>query len=82
MLNRSNDLCRSRLGPLYRPLAQLGPGFGDPGYRAFVEENVKESVCNTPSDPAMQAARLFLLSCPQPPGLTRPSQLTTLNRGQ
>ncbi|KAF9787795.1 carbonic anhydrase [Thelephora terrestris] len=31
------------------------PEFGDPGYRALVEENVKESVCNIANDLVMQA---------------------------
>jgi large subunit ribosomal protein L9e len=30
------------------------PEFEDPGYRALVEENVKDSVCNIANDPVMQ----------------------------
>jgi len=31
------------------------PEFEEPGYRALVEENVKESVSNIANDPVMQA---------------------------
>lgn len=31
------------------------PEFEDPGYRALVEENIKDSVCNIANDPVMQA---------------------------
>ena len=35
------------------------PEFENPGYRALVEENVKESVSNIVKDPVMQAVCLF-----------------------
>jgi hypothetical protein len=38
------------------------PEFEDPGYRALVEENVKESVSSIANDPIMQAVCLFLTS--------------------
>lgn len=34
------------------------PEFEDPGYRALVEENVKEGVSNIANDPVMQAVCL------------------------
>jgi len=37
------------------------PEFEDPGYRALVEENVKESVSNIANDPVMQAVCFFLI---------------------
>jgi len=41
--------------------ATAEPEFGDPGYRALVEENVKESVSNVANDPVMQTVRLFII---------------------
>ena len=37
------------------------PEFEDPGYRALVEENAKESVSNIANDPVMRVVRLFLI---------------------
>lgn len=37
------------------------PEFEDPGYRALVEENIKESVSNVANDPVMQTVRLFVI---------------------
>jgi carbonic anhydrase len=46
------------------------PEFEDPGYRALVEENVKESVSNIANDPVMQAVCLFLCDpCARSPAL-------------
>lgn len=37
------------------------PEFKDPGYRALIEEDVKESVSNIANDPVMQTVRLFFI---------------------